>query len=320
MAELLVRELLKEKDAELDLHLVAGKKGLSRKITSREVHRPGLALSGEVDILPSGQLQILDREELDYLKKLDFKEKATVLRGIFSKGIPCFIVTSDFDPPQGFIKMAQKAKIPILRTPISITAFVNRLSPFLEDRLTLTTSVQGVMVEVYGLGILILGVTGIGKSECALELINRGHRLIAGEVVGIKQGRGNILIGFAKEPIRYYLEVQGLGIIDVQKLFGASAVRSSAKIDLVIRLEEWDKTKEYELLGFDQKHTKILEVKAPELVIPIRPGRNTAIIIEVAAMNQWLRREGFSAISELDKEVIKITRQKRKRERGKRKK
>jgi len=177
----------------------------------------------------------------------------------------------------------------------------------------LTTSIQGVMVEVYGFGILILGVTGIGKSECALELINRGHRLIAGEVVGIRRRRDNVLIGFAKEPIRYYLEVKGLGIIDVEKLFGATAVRNSAKIDIVIRLEEWDKSKDYELLGFDQKYTTILEVKVPELVIPIRPGRNIAIIIEVAAMNERLRREGFSAISELDKELIKITRQKRKR-------
>jgi len=311
MVNLLVEELLKQKKAELDLQLVAGKEGLNRKITSWEVHRLGLALSGEADILSPGQLQILDREELDYLKKLDIKGKATVLSGIFSKGIPCFIVTSNFAPPQEFIKMAQKAKIPVFRTSISISTFVNRLSPFLEDRLTLTKSVQGVMVEVYGLGILILGVTGIGKSECALELIDRGHRLIAGEIVGIKQRRGDILIGFAKEPIRYYLEVQGLGIIDVEKLFGASAVRNSAKIDLVIRLEEWDKTKEYELLGFDQKYTTILEVNVPELVIPIRPGRNIASIIEVAAMNQRLRREGYSAISELDKEIIKITQRKK---------
>ncbi len=207
--------------------------------------------------------------------------------------------------------MAQKAKVPVFKTSISVSTFVNRLLPFLEDRLTLTKSVQGVMVEVYGLGILILGVTGIGKSECALELVNRGHRLIAGEVVGIKQRRGDILIGFAKEPIRYYLEVQGLGIVDVQKLFGASVVRSSAKIDLVIVLEEWDKTKDYELLGFDQKYTTILEVNVPELVIPIRPGRNMAGIIEVAAMNQRLRREGYSAISQLDKEIIKITQRKK---------
>jgi len=311
MAKLEVKELLEEKGADLDLHLVGGKEGLNRKITSWEVHSLGLALSGEADILPPGQLQILDREELDYLKKLNSKEKNVVLRGIFSKEIPCFIVTSNFVPPRGFIEMAQKAKIPVFKTPISVSTFVNRLLPFLEDRLTLTKSVQGVMVEVYGLGILILGVTGIGKSECALELVNRGHRLIAGEVVGIKQRRGNILIGFAKEPIRYYLEVQGLGIVDVQKLFGASAVRSSAKIDLVITLEEWDKTKEYELLGFDQKYTTILEVNVPELVIPIRPGRNIAGIIEVAAMNQRLRREGYSAISQLDREIIKITQRKK---------
>ncbi len=311
MGELLVSELLKDKDVEFDLHLVAGKEGLNRKITRWEIHRLGLALSGNVDILFSGQLQILDREELDYLEKLDFKERSTVFRRILSKGIPCFIFTSNFSPPEGFIKVAQKAKIPVLRTPIPISTFIDRLSLFLEDRLTLTTSVQGVMVEIYGLGILILGVTGIGKSECALELINRGHRLIAGEVVGIRQRKGNVLIGFAKEPIRYYLEVQGLGIIDVEKIFGAGAVRNSAKIDLVVRLEDWNRTKEYELLGFDQNYTTILEVKVPELVIPIRPGRNIAVIIEVAAMNQRLRREGYSAIGELDKEIIRITRRKK---------
>jgi len=311
LGELLVSELLKDKDVEFDLHLVAGKEGLNRKITRWEIHRLGLALSGKVDTLPSGQPQILDREELDYLEKSNFKERTTLLRRILSKGIPCFIFTSNFDPPEGFIKMAQKAKVPVLRTPISVSTFIDRLSLFLEDRLTLTTSVQGVMVEIYGLGILILGVTGIGKSECALELINRGHRLIAGEVVGIRQRRGNVLIGFAKEPIRYYLEVQGLGIIDVEKIFGASAVRNSAKIDLVVRLEDWDRTKEYELLGFDQNYTTILGVKVPELVIPIRPGRNIAVIIEVAAMNQRLRREGYSAIGELDKEIIRITRRKK---------
>jgi HPr kinase/phosphorylase len=160
MIELPVKEFLKEKDAGLDLHLIVGKEGLNRKIASWIVNRLGLALSGEADILSSGQLQILDREELDYLRKLDFKEKATVLRRIFSKGIPCFIVTSNFEPSQGFIKMAQKARIPVLRTPISVSTFVNRLSLFLEDRLTLTTSIQGVMVEVYGFGILILGVDG----------------------------------------------------------------------------------------------------------------------------------------------------------------
>ncbi len=312
MARLLVKELFAEKGADLDLHLVAGKEGLDRKITSWEIHSLGLALSGKMGVLPPGQLQILDREELDYLRKLNVREKSIALRGIFSGDVPCFIVTSNFVPPQGFVKMARKAKIPIFKSRISFSTFVNRLLPFLEDKLTVTESVPGVMVEVYGLGILILGVTGIGKSECALELVNRGHRLIAGEVVGIKQRRRNILIGFAREPIRYYLEVQGLGIIDVERLFGASAVRNSAKIDLVIRLEEWDKARDYELLGFDEKHTAILQVSVPELVIPIRPGRNIASIVEVAAMNQRLRREGYSAISKLDREIIKITRQKRK--------
>jgi HPr kinase/phosphorylase len=313
MAELSVKDLLEEKTAQLDLHILAGKEGLNRKITSLEVHRPGLALSGEVDILLPGQIQILDREELGYLKKLDFRRKSTALQKIFLKKIPCFIITSNFNPPQEFVKMARRAKIPILKTPISISTFMNRLSPFLEDRLALTKFIQGVMVEIYGLGILILGVTGIGKSECALELISRGHRLIAGEVVGIKQRGGNILSGFAKEPIRYFLEIQGLGIIDVQKLFGASAVRNSAKIDLVVKLEEWDRTREYELLGFDQKYTTILGVKVPEVVIPVRSGRNIAIIIEVAAINHRLRKEGYSAISQLDKELIKIIQRKKKK-------
>jgi len=313
MVELSVRELLKEKSAGLNLHLVAGREGVDRKITTWQVIRARSALAGKASILPSGQLQILDREEIEYLGKLDFRKKASMLRKLFSERIPCLILAGNLEPPEEFMKMARREKTPLLRTTLPISTFLNRVSTFLEDKFTLSSSIQGVMVEVYGFGILILGVTGIGKSECALELINRGHRLIAGEVVGIKQRKGNILIGFAKEPIRYYLEVQGLGIIDVEKLFGASAVRSSAKIDLVVRLEEWDKAKEYELLGFDQKYTTILEVKVPELVIPIRPGRNIAIIIEVAAMNERLRREGYSAVSELDKEWIKITRQKKQR-------
>ena len=304
MLEIEVEKLFKEGKRKFKLELLSGKEGLTKKIKVCEINRPGLALTGYFDDFPFERLQVLGNGEMSYLRKLPSQKARQVLEKLLSYDIPCFVITRNLVPPQELIDVSCEKKIALFKTPLLTSEFISKVTAYLEDKFAPTTTVLGVLVEVYGIGVLILGESGIGKSECALELVKRGHRMVADDVINIKRKTGGILEGSGEELIRHHMEVRGLGIINVATLFGIGAVKDTNSIELVIRLEEWKENKEYDRLGLTEKTTSILEVKLPKLLIPVRPGRNIAIITEVAAMNQRLKSEGYYSAYELNKRLI----------------
>lgn len=286
-----VAELIKE----FQLEVICGGSGLKRPITVADLHRPGLELAGYFEFHPQERIHILGRTELSFCQSLPEDLKRERLRSLCTEQTPCFVVTRGLEVPAELCEEAESAGIPVLRSPIATTVMASRLTGFLESRLAPSTTIHGVLVDVYGIGILITGTSGIGKSETALELIKRGHRLVADDAVEISQPEEQILIGQSPELIRHLLEIRGVGIINVMTLFGAGAIRSVKKISLVIKLEMWQQDRQYERLGLDEETTKILDSEVTLATIPVRPGRNLAVIIEVAAMNYRLKNMGYNA-------------------------
>jgi HPr kinase/phosphorylase len=296
---------LKEHNS-LNLHCIGGRKGLAREISIPDINRPGLALSGFYDSFASERIQLFGRGEAAYLRKLEAEGKNETIRRMFSFPIPCCIFTHGLTPNPAFFEAAEQAQCPILQTDLSTTEFHGRLLRILLDIFAPERSIHGVLVEVYGLGILILGDSGVGKSETALELIKLGHRLVADDVVEIRCVSGNILIGTgANRIIGHHMEIRGLGIINITHLFGVGAIRDRKQIQLVVELETWDAKKAYDRLGIEEKYMEILGVSIPKLEIPVKPGRNIPIIIETAAMNERLKKMGYNSAKEFNKNILK---------------
>jgi len=307
-----IKNLFEKKGMELALEIVSGEDGLEHKITSSEMNCMGLALTGFFAYFRYERIQILDIDEITYIKahtiSLDVYEK------IFSFDIPAIVITRNLDIPLEFIKLSQKHKIPILRTSLETGRFITELTKYLDGALAPSAIKHGVLMNVLGMGVLILGKSSIGKSECALELIKRGHLLVADDIVEIKKRSPDVLEGSGGELIRHHMEIRGIGIIDIKNLFGISAVMDSSKIELVVQLEEWQGEKEYERLGIEDTFIDILDVKLPIVTIPVKPGRNLAAIIEVASMNQRLKLRGYHTARELDKRLIEMMKEKETRE------
>jgi HPr kinase/phosphorylase len=307
MATLLVADLLQERQKELELTLLAGAKGTRRQITVSEINRPGLALSGYLDYFPSERVQILGLGEHTYMAPMPAAKRMQVLSKVYSyKNLPCVVITRGIKPHPEVLRAADKAKVPVIRSGLTTAHLIGELTVYLEEKLAPTTTIHGVLMDIYGLGVLLVGDSGIGKSECALELIKRGHMLVADDVVEVKQRLGGFLFGTGAELIRHHMELRGLGIIDVQKIFGVSSVLDKARIELVIRLEEWQQTVEYDRLGLTDKMTTILGVRVPEIVMPVRPGRNLAVLVEVATLNQRLKYRGQFTAKEFSKKLISM--------------
>jgi HPr kinase/phosphorylase len=278
--EITVQELLREKGAELTLEAVAGREGLGRVIRVSEVNRPGLALAGYFEYFRGERIQIFGMGESAYMDTLSNARRMEVLEQFFSaRTLPCAITTHGRTPPLEMVEQANRHSTPLITCPMATGILIEELAAYLEESLAPLTTLHGVLVDVYGLGVLIVGVSGIGKSECALELLKRGHILVADDVVEIKHKPGAILVGHCNPLLKHHMEVRGLGIIDVTKIFGVSSVIEQSKIELVVRLEADDKTQDYERVGLEQRSTEILGVKVPEAVIPVRPGRNVAILV-----------------------------------------
>ncbi len=273
-------------------------------IDSVDVNRPGLQMVGFYDYFDSSRLQILGKVENSYLEDMSEEERYSHLKNFFQKKVPAVIITRGLQVSPEMLKLAQEYKTPILRTNISTSAFMSALIAFLNVELAPRITRHGVLVEVYGEGILILGESGVGKSEAAVELMKRGHRLVADDAVEIKKVSSKSLVGSSPEIIRHFIEIRGIGIVDVKKIFGMGAVKDTEKVDLVIHLETWQKGKQYDRLGLVDEYTNILGLDIPSLTIPVRPGRNLAIIFEVAAMNNRQRRMGYNAAEELNKRLI----------------
>jgi HPr kinase/phosphorylase len=295
---------LKEHNS-LNLHCIGGRKGLTRDINSPEVNRPGLALSGFYDSFAHQRIQLFGRGEAAYLQELVSRGETGAIKKMFSYLIPCCIFTHNLSPDRVFFEAAEGAQCPILQTDLSTSEFSTRLMRVLSEIFAPRRSIHGVLVEVSGIGILLLGDSGVGKSETALELIERGHRLVADDVVEIRCV-GNILIGAgANKIIGHHMEIRGLGIINITHLFGVGAIRDNKRIQMVVMLEEWDSEKSYDRLGTEESYMELLGVSIPKIEIPVKPGRNIPIIIEVAAMNERLKTMGYNSAREFNRNILK---------------
>jgi HPr kinase/phosphorylase len=278
------------------MEVLVGESGLKRVITVADLYRPGLELAGYFDYFPSERIQMMGRTEISFLSKLSVHDREhRAVKLCQHADTPCIIVTRGLEVPHELVEEATKQNLPLLRNNLPTTIFASKLTDFLEKKLAPYTSIHGVLVDIYGIGILITGSSGIGKSETALELVKRGHRLIADDAVEIRQTADRVLTGNAPELIRHLLEIRGVGIINVMTLFGAGAVRNATNISLVIQLENWQDDKQYDRLGIDEETTRIIDVNLPLVTVPVKPGRNLAVIIEVAAMNYRLKRMGYNA-------------------------
>lgn len=303
-----IKDLFEKKETEFLLETVSGEEGFHRKITVSETNRMGLVLTGFFDYFPYQRVQIVGLGEITYLKSHTVKNE--VFEKIFSFDLPTIFITRNLDVPSDFLRLSKKYKIPIIKTALETGRFMTELTLFLEDVLAPSVIRHGVLVNVAGMGVLLFGDASIGKSECALELIKRGHILVADDVVEIKRRPGEVLIGFGEELIRHHMEIRGVGIIDIRNLFGIFSVMDSAEIDMVVQLEHWKGEKEYERLGLDESSVEILGVKIPEVTIPVKPGRNISSIVEVAAMNQRLKLRGYHAAQDLNRRLIEMMREK----------
>jgi len=275
-------------------------------ITTSDVNRPGLQLSGYMEYFGTDRIQIIGKVEMTYLASLSPQERKKRLDDYFRTGFPCLVIARDQDPFPEMMEASEKYSIPILRTKDITSRFMSGLIRYLNVMLAPRISMHGVLVEVYGEGILILGESGVGKSETALELVKRGHRLIADDLVEIRRVSDTTLLGAAPENIRHLIEIRGIGIVDVKHLFGMGAVKMQENINLVIKLELWKEGKMYDRLGLEDHFTDILGISVPSLVIPVRPGRNLAIIVEVAAMNHRQKKMGYNAAKFLSERFFKF--------------
>lgn len=275
------------------------------EFSTSDINRPGLQFAGYFEKFGGTalRLQVIGRIEMAYLKTLDEDTLGRRLDIYFSYPLPCIVVCRGMDIPCEIAERSKKHNIPLFRTNLDTTGFVHRAAHYLDSKLAPTTTVHGELLDVFGVGILLTGESGIGKSETVLELISRGHRIVTDDVVEIKKVAEMRLIGEAPEITRYFMEVRGIGIIDIRTMFGVGALLHSKAIDLVIHLELWDDGKSYDRLGLDEEHEFILNVKLPKITIPVRPGRNLAVIVEVAARNFRLKKMGYNALSELDSRI-----------------
>ena len=290
----------------LELRCIGGRKGLTREITIPDLNRPGLALSGFFDSFAHSRLQLYGRGEVAYLKKLEAGGNVDTIREMFSYSIPCCIFTHNLEPDANFFREAEGSQCPILQTSLSTEEFTSRIMRVLSDIFAPRQSLHGVFVEVYGVGVLIVGDSGVGKSETALELVKNGHRLVADDVVNIHCVNGNILMGTgANRILAHHMEIRGLGIINITNLFGVRAIRDHKQVQLVVMLEEWDSQKNYDRIGMEEQYMDILGVSIPKLEIPVKPGRNIPTIIETASMNERLKKMGYNAAKEFNHNILK---------------
>jgi HPr kinase/phosphorylase len=290
----LAKALRDDVDFELELELVAGAAGLRREIDHVRTQRPGLALTGFTASLQPGRMQVVGATEVAYLASLESAARQQAVEYLGSVDIPCLVVTCGSFPTAELVSLCERLELPLFRTPLVTHVFTSRVHQFLDEYLSPEVSLHGVLLDVFGVGVLLTGPSGIGKSECALDLVLRGHRLVADDVIQVKR-RAGYLEGFSPQITKHHMEVRGLGIINAADLFGAASVRDRKRIELVVEMTEWAVNDVYDRLGVDDEYEAILEVGVAKIKLPIRPGRNTASIVEVAARNQLLKLRGHNA-------------------------
>ncbi|MFL5344968.1 MAG: HPr(Ser) kinase/phosphatase [Hyalangium sp.] len=293
-----ISALLEDRDYDLKLTLVAGERGLNRILNSPRIQKPGLALAGFTEHLHPHRVQVFGNTEVSYLLTLPEEQQREALARLFREDLACVVVTKELEPPKVLVEACEASGLALMKTPLLSSTFIQQVQGFLEEALTETSSLHGVLMDVFGVGILLLGKSGIGKSEIALDLVMRGHRLVADDIVDVARRKPGAVYGAGNPVIKHHMEIRGLGIINIKDLFGVSAVREQKKIEHVIELQEWDPIQEYDRLGVEDRFLDIIGVNVPLSVVPVRPGRNMATIIEVAARNHLLKLQGHHSARE----------------------
>ena len=299
-----VQELLDEDAGDLQLRLVAGKAGLDRLIDSPRIQKPGLALTGYTDFVQPGRVQIFGTTEITYLEKQTPEDRELACARFCAVGVPAILCTKGIRAPDALAEACVASGTALLVSPQTTDVFIARVEGWLEERLAPQTAMHGVLIEIYGLGVLVLGKSGIGKSELALDLVQRGHPLIADDLVTIRRRGAETLVGSSNGISRHHIEIRGLGILNVKDLFGISAVREKKRIDMVAELVEWRSDEEYDRLGLDDRRFTILDVELPLITVPVRPGRNMSVIVEVAARNQLLKSLGTHSARDFQEKLL----------------
>ncbi|GMR13301.1 MAG: HPr(Ser) kinase/phosphatase [Gemmatimonadota bacterium] len=302
-AQITVKELLDGKSEALELELLTPEVGLDRIIADSDISSPGLALSGYTERFPEGRTQVFGETEMRYLASLDAERSKKLLGGLFRFAIPVVFVTKGLPVSEDILSVARAHGVPLVRTALTTREFYRRVKPYLEGALAPTTQLHGSLADVYGVGLLFMGTSGVGKSECVLDLVERGHRLVADDLVMVSRRGADVLIGQGHELQGHNMEIRGLGIIDVGALFGIRAIRQQKRLEVIVQLERWVDGREYTRTGLDTSETDVLGVPIPTVTIPLNPGKNITVISEVVAMNHLLKYSGVDAATAFDQRL-----------------
>jgi HPr kinase/phosphorylase len=304
-----IRDLLARKGAPLQLEALTGDTGLDRVIPSPEASSPGLVLAGYTARFVGDRLHILGETEISYLASLPGDARRRALEQLFGFDLPCVVITKAQAVPTELLELAQAKGVPVIRTSLKTAEFYRRLKPFLDDAFAPSTTLHGSLADVYGVGLLFLGRSGIGKSECVLDLVERGHRLVADDLVQVTRRGVDILIGRGHELAQHHMEIRGIGLIDIKALFGIRAARQQKRIEVVVQLEDWDASREYDRTGLHMQETQILDISIPHVTVPLNPGKNLTVICEVVAMTHLLRYSGVDSARNLNERLIERMRE-----------
>jgi HPr kinase/phosphorylase len=300
---LTVGELLADDGAaSLGLVLLSGGDGIANIVDRPRIQKPGLALAGFLEYIHPGRIQVLGKSETSFLTERAPAERSRIVSQLCRQGVSCFVLTTGLEPPDELLDETERQGVPLLRTELSSSTTIERLTRYLEDRLAPRSVVHGVLLDVYGLGVLLIGDSGVGKSECAIDLVVRGHRLVSDDIVEIKR-LGDTLVGTGPELTRYHMELRGVGIINVKDLFGVASVRLAKFVEFVLKLDPWKPGKKYDRLGLDDNGYEILGITLPYIEMPVGPGRNLSVLIEVAARNHLLKLKGYHPARELARKL-----------------
>ncbi len=310
MAAITVMDFMEKARGSIPLECLTGDPTGRRPITTTDIHRPGLALVGFLENFLEERVLVFGQTEVLYLRTLESERVRAALAPILAFDLPCILISKRLDPPAELVEMARERGIPVLRTSLATTDMIHKLRDLLEGIFAPTTSVHGSLVDVYGVGLLFTGRSAIGKSECALDLVERGHRLVADDVVTIKRRAVNVLIGSGNELLRHCMEIRGIGIIDVQAIFGIRSIRAQKRVEVEVNLAEWDSKEDYERLGLEEQHSTMLDVRIPRVVIPIFPGKNITVISETIALNYLVKAYGYNPAEHFSDNLVQLLRRK----------
>ncbi|MFQ5746685.1 MAG: HPr(Ser) kinase/phosphatase [Gemmatimonadota bacterium] len=303
MSGFVVRDFLDRRGTSLQLTLVAGEEGLDREIVTPDISSPGLVLSGYTERFPRGRMQVMGETEINYLRSRTPEERREILNTFLDFDVPCLFITKGLEPSAELLAVAAERSVPVMRTELKTAEFYRRVKPFLEGEFAPSTTVHGSLADVYGVGLLFVGKSGIGKSECVLDLVERGHRLVADDVVIVTQRGVDVLIGRGHELQKHHMEIRGIGIVDVRALFGIRATRQQKRIEVVVQLEAWSDAASYDRTGLERDTIDILGVTLPKVVIPLNPGKNITVLSEVVAMRHLLAYAGVNSAERFEERL-----------------